>query len=206
MRRILLAAALLTTFAAPAWPAQKDAALDEMQRSFTLDKKPVPPEVFADFGDSDLADSSQSIRVTIDLRQAIGSNLYADDITLGQNGWISQQKKVNDGSQTLTETTSYKYVGVAKNGLLVVIATYSGGGSGDFVTLHILDAAVAHAFDSDGKRYDRLNLTVLRNMPLGDRWDGSVTISGNTITIVTDRSGPNSGKAPTQHIEAIRPN
>ena len=50
-------------------------------------------------------------------------------------------------------------------------------------------------------------LTNLRSIPLGDRWDGEISIEKNTITIVTTRKGPadDSGVRETTTIEAIRP-
>ena len=84
------------------------------------------------------------------------------------------------------------------------MASYNGGGSGTFHTLHILDAGLAPAFAADGKAYERLNLTVLRSVPLGDRWDGTVAISGNTVRITSFKSGPAKGVAPAS-IEARRP-
>ena len=115
----------------------------EVRRAFTLNGKQIPPEIFRDFGDGDLADSG-SIWVTVDVKAAIGSNLYFDEIR--QNGsWISQKKAAaNAGTE---EETGYTYFGATENGLLVVLAAYSGGGSGDFITLHILDIAAARGFD-----------------------------------------------------------
>jgi hypothetical protein len=51
--------------------------LDEVRKSFTVGGKRIPPEIFRDFGDGDLADSG-SIWVTVDVHAAVGSNLYAD--------------------------------------------------------------------------------------------------------------------------------
>jgi hypothetical protein len=42
---------------------------------------------------------------------------------------------------------------------LVVVAAFSGGGSGDFTFLHILDVTAAHGFNFDGKIYERINLS-----------------------------------------------
>jgi hypothetical protein len=86
------------------------------------------------------------------------------------------------------EETAYTYVGATQNGLLVVRAAY-GGGSGDFITLHILDVAAARAFDLAGKVYEHIDLTDLRRVALGERWDGEVTIAKNTIRVVTTREG-----------------
>jgi hypothetical protein len=42
----------------------------------------------------------------------------------------------------------------------------------------------------DGNVYQRINVTSVRNVALGDRWDGDVKISGNTILVTTMRDGP----------------
>jgi hypothetical protein len=62
-------------------------------------------------------------------------------------------------------------------------------------------------FELDGRVYERVNLTNLRSVPLGDRWDGEISIAKNTIGIVTIRSGPadDSGQQRTRTIEAVRP-
>jgi len=179
------------------------ALIAEMRRSFTLNGKQIPPEIFRDFGDGDLADSG-AIWVTVDVNAAIGSNLYFGDIK--QNGaWITQKKPgATPGAE---EETAYSYIGTTENGLLVALAAYSGGGSGDFITLHVLDIARARAFDLGGKVYERVTLTNLRSVALGDRWDGKISIAKNTIIVVTTRKGPadESGTRATMAIEARRP-
>ncbi len=170
--------------------------LAELRKSFTVDGKPVPPEVFADFGDAMLSDS-RPIVVTIDAKAAIDSNRYADPIAV--KGRSVEQSKA--GSLNGPETTGYEFFGATANGLLVVVATWSGGGSGTFTFLHVLDAAVSSAFDDDGPRYQRLDLTILRTVGLGDRWKGEVSISGNVIHIAT----ASSPASPPKTIEAVRP-
>jgi hypothetical protein len=177
--------------------------LSEARRALTIGGKPIPPEIFRDFGDGDMVDSGP-IWVTVDIKAATGSNLYFDDIK--QDGkWVSQKK--TDTKAGTQEETGYTYYGATANGLLVVVASYSGGGSGNFITLHILDLAAAHALDSDGKLYDRINLTNVRSVPLGDRWNGEIKIDKNTIRVITTRNGPadDSGKRETKTIEARRP-
>ena len=208
MLRNIIAAAMLLAFVAPASPASTstDAALKELRQTFKVHGKPIPPEVIADFGDADMADSGP-IRVTIDLLAAVGSNLYYDDIAVAPHGWVSQKKVVpNGGAEKQTEETGYIFNGVTRNGLLVVTSSYSGGGTGVFTYLHILDAAAARAFDEDGKPYDRLNLTNIRTISLGDRWNGDIKINGDTIAIVTPRDQQTDARKPgTQLIQAARP-
>jgi hypothetical protein len=50
----------------------------------------------------------------------------------------------------------------------VFLAAYSGGGSCDFITWYIFDIAPARALDIE--IYERINLTDLRRVALGDRW------------------------------------
>lgn len=175
------------------------ALVAEMRHSFTLAGKSVPPEIFRDFGDGDLADSG-AIWVTVDVKAASGSNLYFDEIKK-QGSWFSQKKA---GSP---EETAYTYCGATENGLLVVLTTYRGGGTGVFTSLHILDLGAGRGFDLDGNVYDRIDLTNVRTIALGDRWDGEIGIAKNTITIVTTRKGPadDSGHRETATIEARRP-
>jgi hypothetical protein len=95
----ILALAVTASFLPPLVATADDAAatgafIDEVRHSFTLNGKPIPPEIFRDFGDGDLADSG-SIWVTVDVKAAIGSNLYFDDIK--QNGsWINQKKATSN--------------------------------------------------------------------------------------------------------------
>jgi hypothetical protein len=206
LARCCAATAALAIAARPAMAAEGKPASDpvaEMRQSFTLDGKTIPPEIFRDFGDGDLADSG-AIWVTVDVKAAIGSNLYYDAIK--HEGACSRQTKASIGPGS-GEETGYCYIGATDNGLLVVLASYNGGGSGNFITLHILDVALARGFEFDGRVYERVNLTNLRSVPLGDRWDGEISIAKNTIEIVTIRSGPadDSGQQRTRTIEAVRP-
>lgn len=217
-RHLVVAAALLMLSLAASLPAPKLAAAAshrpraggvtgeaaalaaEVRKSFTVHGKPIPPEIFRDMGDGDMADSG-SIWVTVDVAAAVGSNLYYDDIR-ADHGWFTQ--KTRDKPD---EETAYRYVGATDNGLLAVIAVYSGGGSGRFFTLHILDVVAARGFDLDGRLYPRVNLTVLRSVALGDRWDGEARIAGNAIVVT--KLGPgvglDSGQRPTVTITALRP-
>jgi hypothetical protein len=79
----IIVASLFLSPLAMAEPAAKtpspNAALEEVRRSFTLDGKPIPPEIFRDMGDGDIADGI-SILVTVDLKAAVGSNRYYENI------------------------------------------------------------------------------------------------------------------------------
>jgi hypothetical protein len=183
--------------------AETTALLAEVRSSFKLHGKPIPPEIFRDFGDGNLADSSD-IWVTVNVAAAIGSNLYFDTVEEDAD-WVVQKNVGQKPSDR--QETAYKFVGSTENGLLVVIAVYNGGGSGYFNTLHILDLAALRAFDLGGNPYWQINLTLVRSIILGDRWDGEVSVAKNSIAVVTTRSGPadDSGVRRTATFEAERP-
>ena len=132
LRRVLVLLALYPGSAATAFAANP---LDEVRRSFTIHGKPIPPQIFADFGDAMMSDS-RPIVVTIDANAAIDSNRYGDPIKT--NGRWVEQMKVGSGSFNGPETMSYEFRGATANGMLVFLAAWSGGGSGTFYYLHIL--------------------------------------------------------------------
>ncbi|WP_426615021.1 hypothetical protein [Bradyrhizobium sp. McL0616] len=202
--RLTLLLACCVALATPIASAAGLSPIDELRQNFTVGGEPVPPNIFRDMGDGDLADSG-SIIVTIDAKAATGSNLYADPIKRNDT-WIAQSR-ASPGDKTLNEEEAYRYIGMTANKLLVVITSYSGGGSGVFYSLHILTAEPARAFDSEGKRYERLNVTTIRSVALGDRWNGEVTIDGNAILITTIGGIPagQARKPSTVTIKAERP-
>ena len=185
-------------------PATNSAAalVAEVRHSFTLHGKTIPPEIFRDFGDGDLANSG-TIWVTVDAAAAIDSNLYFDPIR-ADGRWRFQKKQRL--TTDIPEETAYGFYGSTANGLLVVLASYNGGGSGTFYTLHIVDVAAGAGFDIDGRGYQRINLTNIRSVILGDRWAGELKVSGNAVGVITTRNGPADDSArPPFTIIAERP-
>ncbi|HVZ54127.1 MAG TPA: hypothetical protein VG986_19315 [Pseudolabrys sp.] len=175
--------------------------LDELRASFTIGGEPIPPEIFGDFGDAMISDN-RPIIVTIDALAAMHSNRYADPIKV-KDRWVEQAKPQSGGING-PEAMAYQFIGTTDNGLLVVVASWTGGGTGVFYTLHVVDAASANAFDEDGTTYRRLNLTLVRSYILGDRWQGDVSITGHTIHIVTTASRAERALGPVT-LQAVRP-
>lgn len=203
MRTPLVATVFVVALAVSAGPTLA-APIDELRASFTLEGKPVPPEIFATFGVGDLADEANIPVVTVDLLAALRSHLYRDPVTVRANGWVSQRRTF-EGQQA--EVTSYRFYGATRSGLMITVAASWGGGTGIYHMLYVLDAAPSRAIGHDGMPYDRLNLTVLRHRPLGDRWRGDITISGEAVTLVTEPGEPNNSEhqRTTLTFEAARP-
>jgi hypothetical protein len=101
LRRILV---FLTLYCGSAATALAADPLDEVRKSFTIGGKPIPPEIFADFGDAWMSDS-RPIVVTIDAKAAIDSNRYADPIKT--NGRWVEQAKPGPGGLNGPETMAY---------------------------------------------------------------------------------------------------
>ena len=159
--------------------------LDEVRELFTIGGKPIPSEIFADFGDATMPDS-RPIVVTTDANARRSIATARDPIKT--KGCCVEQTKLCSGSLNGPETMFYEFRGATANGILVLPAAWTGGGSGTFYYLHILDAASNRVFDEDGSTYSRVDLTLVRTYILGDRWQGDVSISGNSIRVVTDSS------------------
>ena len=198
---MLLRALVAVTLCSASAAAAVADPLAEVRKTFTIGGKPIPPEVFSDFGDAWLADN-RPVVVGIDADAAIDSNRYADPIKV-TGGWVEQTKPASD-LLSAPETMSYEYRGVTANGLMVFVTQFSSGGTGVFTNLDILDAASKRAFDEEGSTYMRLDLTPVRTVVLGDRWEGDVTISGNSIRVVTEATHGGPIVSPLT-IEARRP-
>jgi hypothetical protein len=197
MRRAALALMLMSV-AAPARAADR---LDEVRRTFSIDGKPIPPRIFADFGDATLSDS-RPIVAGIDALAGMDSNRWFGAITK-KGAWFEKNTELFD-ARNVGESISYEYIGATRNNLLVVLTAYSGGGSGVFYALNILDAAWASAFDDDGTTYQRLDLKLLRHVALGDRWQGEIKISANSIHVATSGALPGQDMK-SKDLEARRP-
>ena len=91
-----------------------------MRKSFAIGGKPIPAEIFADFGEAWMSDK-RPIVVTIDAKAAIDSNRYADPIKT--NGRWVEQAKPGPGGLNGPETMAYEYRGATASGLLVFLAT-----------------------------------------------------------------------------------
>jgi hypothetical protein len=175
-------------------------ALEELRRSFTLGGASIPPLVFRDMGDGNPADAKPML-VTIDAWAAIDSNQYADEIGSLQ-GWTTQTSASPDGAKA-TETERYRYLGATPDGLMVVVTTNStSDGSYAPAALHVLDASLARALDSDGKSYERVDLTTLGAYSLGDGWNGEATLTGDVVTIKT-AEGAAHPREPSESVRTI---
>ncbi|MDB5338714.1 MAG: hypothetical protein JWN70_4333 [Planctomycetaceae bacterium] len=89
---------------------------------------------------------------------------------------------------------SYQHLGQMANGCHVVETSHSGGGSGIFSALLILECAIEYEYGEDGKREGRLVIKRRGEYELGDRYQGEVTLDPKKNAIIISADGRNSDK------------
>jgi hypothetical protein len=195
-KRILAVAAAFAFWAAPA--ASGDEAtryVNEVREHFTLQGQPIHPSVIGEL--TPWLSDRKPTTTAVDLLSAVGSNRYfAPDIER-RGEWLSAR----DGRAS----ESYRFIGRLDNDLLAVLFAESGGGSGVFVTLLFLDVVADHAVDHEGQVYDRINLVGVQQNSFGDRWNGAISINGNTVVAEGTDMAHMGGKKTTTRIEVRRP-
>jgi len=181
-----------------------DAGARELTYSFT--QAPfISPQIIEDLSTS-VADQGDQI-IAINLTDAQGSNRYGEEADVvkksGRNPYVRFQLKGEDGGDGME--FGYEYIGRTTSGIDVVRTSSWTGGSGRFETLLLIrlehDANGASVEDAGGKietltfKKQRTLLRKLGEIPLGDRWDGQLKVTGNEIAIGKNQ-GWSSGKNP----------
>jgi hypothetical protein len=137
-----------------------------------------------------ISDSSETV-TSIDLTAANESNRFFGDVrqlTIGDAKWVRHDERDGGG------WFAYRYVGTSPSGIHVLHCRESTGGSGVFNTVMFLvlggeDALMQTAATPDGLAVrQRLTVTTLGTLPLGDRYEGEVTYDQDVLTIGADES------------------
>ena len=171
--------------------------VEEVRDHFTIKGQPIHPFVFRDLGG--WISDSRPIITAVDVLAGVDSNYYfSGNVEKTSYGYLAREREGRS-------YYSYSFLGRLENGLLVVQAASSGGGSGIFLSLYFLDVFVDTAFDDEGKPYERLNLKTVRTATLGDRWGGDITIDGNKVIISGTRMAHMGGPKTTRVIDVQRP-
>lgn len=126
--------------------------------------------------------------VSINLLDAQGSNRYAAGVEIDEAA--GKNPLVHVGGED--ERFSYRYLGETDSGIMVLQVSRWTGGSGVFESLLLLVArrAMGLAVDWDAglvqPSTERLLLTKLGSVALGDRWQGQIRIKGDTLVVGRD--------------------
>ena len=182
MKNVLFLMAITTlimsqslVFAATEDPIQ--VALTEASRSFTYQSKPIHPGLIQEFSSS-IADPGLPTTITVDIA-APHSNEYFDGDVKGEEGFVCADKE--------GESFCYKWLGRMQNGLHVLMVSEGGTGSGVFGDLFFVRFDKGEGYAKDGKKYDRLLMSIVRTYNLGDRDDGEIKVLSDRVVVGKSR-------------------
>lgn len=163
--------------------------------NFHFNKVPfIPASIVRDLS-AWLSDSGDQV-VAINLSDSVDSNRYSSDIKPDVSGKGNPYVFTKDCTNEPCSEFGYVLIGKTTSGLFVLSTEESGGGgSGRFRNLMLVSLERDHglAYDKEKSvlRPERERWLIKKwvEVPLGDRYVGNITVSGNTIHIEKDRGG-----------------
>ena len=151
-------------------------AIQEANEKFAYNGKPIHPGLIQEFS-SWISDSGEPTTISVDVAANHRNEYFEDDMKIRDNGVIVLQK---EGEQ---EYFYYKWLGRLNNGLHVLSVGEGGGGSGVFQDLFFVRFDIGNGFTSEGERYERLLMTIVRSFILGDRDDAEIKVLPDQVVI-----------------------
>jgi hypothetical protein len=169
--------------------------LSERELPYSFSKPPyIHPKIIEDLTtwESDTGDQI----IEINLVDAQDSNRYSDNVLVKELGnglspfvYVEERHAKNEAPPYF----GYRYIGTTTSGIHVLRTALDGGGSGTFVTLVFLSIhreKGASFVQDNGPRPPSIDRVVLHKegeVVLGDRWEGDLSVRGNTVLIGKDR-------------------
>jgi uncharacterized protein len=166
--------------------------------SYSFTRAPfINPKLINDLS-TELSDRGDQV-LAINLTDSETSNRYACDVKVAKTGnrypYVYAQDSVEGGDARPAEF-GYRYVGRTTSGIDVLFISESGGGSGVFEGLMLvqiseeiggpaIEPASGLAQTMTFKR-KQIVIKKLGEIGLGDRWDGILEVKGNEISIGKD--------------------
>lgn len=157
----------------------------------------ISPRIIQDMS-TWLSDGGDQV-VGINVMESMGANRYYGDFEIDQFGRVEYRDVGHDG--TVNGSFSYQHIGRTASGIHVLETTESGGGSGRFRSILLLRLAMESAADTSSWYADTQNVAIkprsvlvikkLGEFSLGDRWDGDLSVQGDTLLIGKDAGYPN---------------
>jgi hypothetical protein len=162
--------------------------LDEANRAFTYRGEPIDPRAVQEL--RVWISDAEPGPVAIDLAGTHRTNRYFGEYTRDGNGRTvidldtTEAGPRKDGSRGWF---AYRRLGTLSGGVHVLEIAESGGGSGVFTSLLLVQFAVDFEYDERGARKHRLVMRRLGEIGLGDRYAGTVTVTSRAIEIGADQ-------------------
>lgn len=169
-----------------------------------FDKQPyIPPKIIQDLAtwESDKGDQV----VAINLADSVNSNRYFGEIKTAGGGTPfvfsdEPDQCSDDPCRANPPRFGYRLIGRTPSGVYVLFTESSGGGSGRFRGLMfatvVRDKGLANYVPgAKVLRLDRERWLVrkLGELPLGDRYEGAISLQGNMLHVSRDEYSPSAG-------------
>lgn len=164
---------------------QKEALLDfaeqkKLKFSFENNNRLIHPLIVKSL-QTQLCDTDP-IHMSVNLYGAMRANQFHHPVE-ERNGWFIVNQKDK-------ESFGYKFIGKTKEGIHILHTWDWGGGSGVFNNLVFLEFSSKKIITNidDYKKGDAIILSILGEMSLGDRFDGTVDLIENDTLIINGTS------------------
>ena len=157
-------------------PQQRE--LEELNQHFAYHSQPVNPRALDEL--ACWISDRYSGPVAIDMAGTLDSNRYYGSVE--KSGGRFGFKRAGDDNGSFF----YQHIGRLNNGLHVLHTINNTGGSGEFHSLMLIRFKAQVAFMDDGKKIWRIVMEQVGELPLGDRTDAELSVSGNSV-VVKDR-------------------
>lgn len=191
-------AACVLALAAP--PVLAGAALDEANRAFTFDSRPIHPFLVREFQNW-MSDFRPPLTTSVDVAAAADSNEYAGAVTSDPDGTRCAEERGADDQAGARGSFCYRHVGRLQNGAHVLKTVMSSEGSGAFASIVLV------RFDEGGIVWQghvepQLRMSVIGAQALQQGDGENLKLSGNQVLVskAADPSNPTvtrtSGSAP----------
>ncbi|MCI0612797.1 hypothetical protein L0244_07390 [bacterium] len=184
---VLMISAFVLAATDPQNPVKLNQALDEANKSFTYNGKPINPRAVQELL-SWPSDSGPG-PVSIDVAGTDDTNRYYGDYEKKEDGSVFIKLDNDSGGGYFI----YERLGTLKDNIHVVETSDNGGGSGIFMNLLLIQFKIDFEYGEDGSHRYMLIMQRLGQIMLCDRYDGPIQIrsSNNSIEIGPGTCGAN---------------
>ena len=178
-------------------------AMDENSAKYFFTKEPfIHPKIIEDIS-TWVSDDGEQV-VAINLLESMDTNRYFGDIKInGGNAPFVFYENTDQCEETNcpmgAPSFGYRLIGITSSDAYILFTESRGGGSGHFRNLLLVSLEKDKGLSYDKKnnvlRLDRRRLIIkkLAEIPLGDRYEGSITVKGNILHIGKDEYSKSSG-------------
>jgi hypothetical protein len=204
----ILCAVLALMILSPALPY----AAQKGKIQYFFDRAPfVPPKVIEDLSAWE-SDEGEQV-VSVNLLESVGTNRYFGEIkTSGKDRpFVFYEHDCEPPCTMGAPSFGYRLIGTTSAGITVLFAESSGGGTGRFRSLILLslekDKGLSFNAGKNTFTFDRARVLLkkLAEIPLGDRYEGVITLHDDTLTIGKDQYSHSAGLFKKDKIIAFKP-